>query len=313
MNHWNPVLGGFAVLHTSPPLGSAVMRYVPAGTLATRTSGPLRSGPWQLVYQPMSTVVRKVHRPVLLHVPARQSESMTHPAQRPQAPHDPPQSTSVSEPLRTWSSQRGGWHALPAHTPELHAVPHAPQLPGVVRRSVSQPFAAAPSQSPKFALQLATPHALAAHTPVALAGVHARPQRPQLVRVLRRFVSQPLAGMPSQSSKPVVHVLRQAPDTHAGTLFAGAGHTVPQDAQFVVLLRRSVSQPLAALPSQSPKFAAHVATPQAPRAQVPVALGGAQVRPQPPQCAVLVRRSTSQPLLESPSQSAKPVAQAYAQ
>jgi hypothetical protein len=76
-----------------------------------------------------------------------------------------------------------------------------------------------------------------------------------------------------------------------------------------VLVRVSVSQPLVGLSSQLPNPAVQAATPHCPIAQTAVALGGLQVRPHAPQCAVLVRVSTSQPLPGSLSQSAKPAAQ----
>jgi hypothetical protein len=74
-----------------------------------------------------------------------------------------------------------------------------------------------------------------------------------------------------------------------------------------------VSQPLAVFPSQSPK----------PRLQrswhVPVEhdalwlAPGEHARPQPPQCARLVRRSVSQPLTVFPSQLPKPTLQVIPQ
>ena len=79
-----------------------------------------------------------------------------------------------------------------------HAAPQRPQLDGVVLRLVSQPLAALPSQSPKPAVQV-TPHAPAAQVAVPLVASHALPQRPQFATVVARLVSQPLAGLPSQS------------------------------------------------------------------------------------------------------------------
>ncbi len=69
-------------------------------------------------------------------------------------------------------------------------------------------------------------------------------------------------------------------------------------------MRVSASQPLAALPSQSPKSGLHVATAHAPAVQVAVALAREQALLQRPQWAVDVRVSASQPLAVIPSQSA---------
>ncbi len=49
---------------------------------------------------------------------------------------------------------------------------HRPQWASVVRVSTSQPLPGAASQSAKPAVHVATPHAPAAHAPVALAGAH---------------------------------------------------------------------------------------------------------------------------------------------
>jgi len=67
-----------------------------------------------------------------------------------------------------------------------------------------------------------------------------------------------------------------------------------------------VSQPLATLPSQLPKPALHAASRQAPPAHAVVALGNAQIAPQPPQLPRLVLVLVSQPFVASPSQLAKP-------
>jgi hypothetical protein len=68
-------------------------------------------------------------------------------------------------------------------------------------------------------------------------------------------------------------------------------------------LRVLTSQPLSALPSQSANPSAQRATVQRPAVHIPVALAGAQARPQPPQCWALVRWSTSQPSVSSALQS----------
>jgi hypothetical protein len=67
----------------------------------------------------------------------------------------------------------------------------------------------------------------------------------------------------------------------------------PQRPQWVFELKRLVSQPLIALPSQSPKPALHAPMPHAPLAQVPVALAGA--RPSVKARAVLAPNSALAP------------------
>ena len=108
-----------------------------------------------------------------------------------------------------------------------------------------------------------------------------------------------------QVARGAAHVVPQAPPEHTRP----AAQAVPQAPQCEVATRVSVSQPLLALPSQSPNPVAQAATVHTPAAQAPVALGGAQPRAQAPQWVALVRVSASQPLLGSPSQSAKPVVQ----
>jgi hypothetical protein len=80
--------------------------------------------------------------------------------------------------------------------------------------------------------------------------------------------------------------------------------------QWVEELAVFTSQPLAALPSQSAKPAAHDATTHRPPAQALVALARAQRVPQAPQLVALVLSEVSQPLAALPSQSPKPASQA---
>jgi hypothetical protein len=179
--------------------------------------------------------------------------------------------------------------------------------------SVSHPLADEPSQSARPAVQAETAQTEAAHEGVPPGVTHARPQPPQCEVLVRVSVSQPLTASRSQSAKPATQVKAQAPREHAATPLGGAGHDAPQRPQCVTEARTSVSQPLVALPSQSPKPSTHAATAQEPISQTAVALGGSQRRPQAPQWEALVRVSVSHPLAASPSQSAKPVAHAYAQ
>jgi hypothetical protein len=91
-----------------------------------------------------------------------------------------------------------------------------------------------------------------------------------------------------------------------------AGHTLPHAPQLALLALRSASQPLAALPSQSPKPALH-ATPQAPLAHAGPALGTWQRFTHAPQRWGSLLRLVSQPLAGSPSQSPHPCRQVKAQ
>jgi hypothetical protein len=188
-------------------------------------------------------------------------------------------------------------------------MPQPPQWATLVWVLVSQPFCALPSQLSKPAAQPVSVHVEAMHTSVELDAAHARPQPPQWVALVRVSASQPLVTSPSQSEKPAVQVSAHMPTAQAGTALGAPGQDVPQAPQWVALVRVSVSQPLVGLLSQLPKPIAHAATPHCPMLQTAVALGGLQTRPHAPQWAVLVRVSTSQPLVGSLSQSAKPAAQ----
>ena len=133
------------------------------------------------------------------------------------------------------------------HTPDalvaVHARPHAPQCDDDARRSVSQPFAGSPSQSPKPSLQA---HAQApdAQLAVALARVaQAIPQPPQCDAEVCVSVSQPFEASPSQSPKGAVQLATaQAPARHAATPFV-AVHARPQAPQFAVEVCASTHAP----------------------------------------------------------------------
>ena len=149
----------------------------------------------------------------------------------------------------------------------------------------------------------------ALQAPVPLAGAQARPHPPQWVALTRVSASQPLSRRPSQSAKPAVQVMAQVPWAQAGTALAAPRHMVLQNPQCATEVRRSASQPLRALPSQSPKFVAQRPTAQRPSTHVDSALARAQRLPQAPQAVAVVRVSVSQPLAGSPSQSSKPALQ----
>ena len=128
----------------------------------------------------------------------------------------------------------------------------APQLSGSLAKLASQPSSTLALQLPKPASQV-TAHALAAQLEAALARAgHALPHAPQFAAELRTSVSQPLAALPSQLPEPAVQVMVHAPAVHTGAPPGPGGHTVPQAPQLATLFNVRVSQPLAAMPSQSP-------------------------------------------------------------
>jgi hypothetical protein len=166
-----------------------------------------------------------------------------------------------------------------------HATPHAPQLVALVWVSVSQPFAGLPSQSPAPALHCGeqTPEAQAV-VPAGL--VQVLPQVPQLEVVLND-VSHPVATLPSQSPNPVLHAIAQEPATHDGVPLVLL-QDAAQAPQWLSLVFVFTSQPLLAIPSQSPKPLLHEAMAQDPVAQLAVALARLQGLAQAPQSASVV-------------------------
>jgi hypothetical protein len=99
-----------------------------------------------------------------------------------------------------------------------HIVPHAPQFEGV-ERSVSQPFVASLSQSPKPATQ-SVPHCTPSHVALALGrvgqGLHAL--EPHEVTALFE------THAPLQRWKPLLHSKPQTPAAHVALALLGAGH-----------------------------------------------------------------------------------------
>src|SRR5207244_3068532 len=118
-----------------------------------------------------------------------------------------------------------------------------------------------------------------------------RPHAPQFAVVVR-LVSQPSAGLPLQSANPAL----QAPIMHTPAeqadeaVLARLLQLCPQAPQFAVLVRL-VSQPSAAIPSQSPKPALQAAIVHRPDVQADAAAlaGMPQLCPHAPQFAMLVR------------------------
>jgi hypothetical protein len=104
--------------------------------------------------------------------------------------------------------------------------------------------------------------------------------------------------------------MRHAASTQARLEFGRVGHALSQVPQWSTLVRVFTSQPLADTPSQLPKPGLHAPMTQVFAAHVAAALANSQRLPQRPQCWVLAASTVSQPLARSPSQSAKPAAQA---
>ena len=148
-----------------------------------------------------------------------------------------------------------------------------------------------------------------AHTPFeqlepAFVWLHVLPQPPQLPRLVLMFVSQPFAGLPSQSANPAAQVPSwQAPPWQVADAFAKL-HALPQPPQLPALVVVSVSQPSATVPLQLAKPVWHDTIPHVPPWQLVVAFARAQTFPHDPQLAMLVLRFTSQPVCGLLSQSA---------
>ncbi|MEZ4393138.1 MAG: hypothetical protein R3A48_18785 [Polyangiales bacterium] len=227
---------------------------------------------------------------------------------------------STSHPLEASPSQspRPALQAATVQRPATHAplplagaqiAPQAPQWEALVRVFTSQPFAGLPSQFAEPALQAPTPQTPATHAPLALAGAQARPQAPQLARLVRVSVSQPFIATPSQSAKPAAQLATAQRPASQLAVALGSVQVAPQAPQCARAVLTSVSQPLVASPSQSPRPALQVATAQTPARQVALPPETAHAFRHAPQCEGDTRVSVSQPLAASPSQSAKPAAQ----
>ena len=150
----------------------------------------------------------------------------------------------------------------------------------------------------------ANPQLPAAHVARPFIGtVHARSQAPQCctsVCASTQLIAHRVLAIPLH---PLTHAYCPPASWQSGD---GSMHRVPHRPQLPGE-PRSASHPLPGFPSQSAKPALQV-KPQVPIAHVGVAFAGvAHARAHIPQCATVVRVSTSHPLLASPSQSANPV------
>lgn len=92
------------------------------------------------------------------------------------------------------------------------------------------------------------------------------PHAPQFSAVLR-LTSQPFAGLPSQSPVRNGHASTHRDMRHCAPIPGASRHAAPHAPQFAGLALSSVSQPLAASPSQSPKPASQT-SPHRPAAHV---------------------------------------------
>lgn len=238
----------------------------------------------------------------------------------------PPQSVVL---LRVFTSQpfegnpsqsaKPGRQLPTAHVPprqaatalgSAHIAPQAPHAITLVRRFVSQPLTALPSQLAKPAEQ-AKPHVLAAQVGVAFAGAeHGAPQLPQFATEVLKSTSQPSSVDPLQLPAPAMHApSEQTPALQVPTA-RGNAQLRPHAPQWASDTARSVSQPLLAVRSQLSKPASHRPMEQLPPEQSPVARGKVHLVPHIRQFALSFCRSTSQPLTVLPSQSPRSVAHA---
>jgi hypothetical protein len=223
-----------------------------------------------LVSQPFEGLLSQLPKPAL-HAPSVQTPATQLSAAFARlqvAPH-PPQSLSVlmflSQPSLGFPLQLAkpaehtGEHAPDTHAvvPFVfeHAVRQVPQFE-VVLSGASHPLPGRPSQFPKPGLQV-NEQALPLHDDTAFAALQTVPQAPQLLALFAVFVSQPLAGTPSQSRKVPLHTGVHAPATQLVVPF-WFEQPLPQTPQWDVLVLVFVSQPLLGLPSQLPKPTLHV-------------------------------------------------------
>src|SRR5262249_23079718 len=125
-------------------------------------------------------------------------------------------------------------------------------------------------------------------------GEQATPQPPQLAASLLSEVSQPLLGLPSQSSQGPTQVTMHTPPWHDG-LACPTEQRWPQPPQFRGSASVCPSHPLAAMPSQSTQPGSQAATWQMPAPQLGTAWGRLQAWPQAPQESTSLSVATSQP------------------
>jgi hypothetical protein len=188
--------------------------------------------------------------------PAQDGAALAPPShRRPQAPQccasdssRAQRSTQKVAPPEQTLAQAPAEQAVPAS----QRCPHAPQLALSPLRSASQPLVGLPSQSAKPASQLATAQRPALHEALAWGTAQRSPHPPQCAALDATKTSQPLRASPSQSLKPASQVTPHMAIAQVATALGPAGQARPQAPQCATLRASSVSQPLAAAPSQSP-------------------------------------------------------------
>jgi hypothetical protein len=318
-------LAGF-VSQSPKPAAHAATAHVPfvhAGVALASEQARPQAPQWLtalrvLVSQPLATFMSQSPKPVAQAIEQRPAVHAAVPLAALHAlPHAPQWAVVVerlvSHPLAALPSQspkpalqRASVHVPPvqAATPlaKLHALPQRPQCVTEVWRS---------AHAPEHAVSI--PQSVA-HDPwrhTCVAG-QARPHAPQWAGVDWRSASQPLAASRSQSPRLATQVITaHVPAAHVAVAL-GSAQARPHIPQWSLAVRVSVSQPLAALPSQSPKPALH-ATAQRPDAHEGVPLAALHALPHAPQWAAAVERSVSQPLAGFMSQSPKPALHVTAQ
>ncbi len=229
--------------------------------------------------------------------------------------------TFTSQPFIGLPSQsaKPGLHVPIAHVPERHtgvalgseqALPQLPQC--IVLEVVSTQLS---PQRTAGAVQPDTHMPIPAVSHTGVVPEHARPHRPQFVTESSR-ASQPFIALPSQSPKPGRQGYSQPriPQVATALRRISSAQRVPHARQLSIESGRSrrASHPLAALRSQSPRPGSQV-IPHIPALHVADPPAAEHALPQRPQCAALVRMSTSQPFIAFPSQLAKPMSQRSSQ
>jgi len=158
--------------------------------------------------------------------------------------------SQLAKPVRQLPTAQAPERHTPTALESVHPAPQAPQWVELVRVSTSQPLEATPSQSAKPARQV-NPQAPAAQVAAAfaLAG-QAAPQRPQCCTLVLVFTSQPLTALPSQLPMPDAQAPMEHTPAEQEAAALGKAQLRPHAPQCESDASRSVSQPLAAMPSQ---------------------------------------------------------------
>ena len=264
-----------------------------------------------LVSQPLLNDSSQLSKPLLQvgsHVPA--SLQLTEALAK--LPHATPQAPQLFTVLRSVShitlsplqSALPSSHMIDVHLPPVqyglslgHVSPHAPQFAGAPR-SVSQPSPPLGSsvsllQSPQPASQAENLHSPVPHSVVAFGMRQTAPQPPQSVSTLSSR-SQPLAGLPSQSSQP----LSQLPIVHWPASHAGVACASSQRLEHEPQCSTSSSldsQPSSARSLQSTWPGSQLATRQVPDTQTAVAACSLHSSPAP-DSSIKLSQSSSWPL-----------------